>query len=394
MKLPQDDSKFTSQWKYTEVGLYLDSRNQLVRYQSYKKSILLDGDEVEEYRKRYNNVGIYTSIWNYNDRDIDAATRLGPLYFDLDSSEIGTSYGDAVKLYNYLRESIPDDAIRVYFTGRKGFHIECEPIALGISASNELPGLFRFIAQELKELLSLSTIDFAVYDVRRMWRLPNSKHQLSGLYKVSVDLSSLDAILERAREPHFEDVVPEQVFDYKANAWYREWGYKEHELRTLSLQDRINRFNKLGSTIIRKANDSELLFDPESLLTNCHAINDIWTKAETTHDLLHEERLFLCSILTYTEDAQEYLHAILRECNDYNESKSQAHIDDWIRRRELGIGGRPYSCQRANAAGVGCGDCHLEAREKVIKVGGNWVATGEEAQPSPIRYGYYKKRSH
>jgi hypothetical protein len=309
VRLPSDPSKFTAKWRYTELARWRPDQDGVWKVMrevtgpaKNRKPVLMDWEDVERYRQKHSNFGIYTSVWNYNDTNLDRATRLGPLYFDLDSIEVERSYQDAVRLAEYLSDFIPDAGLRVYFTGKKGFHIECEPVTLGINASNELPGLFRFIANELKSKLSLDTIDFAVYDIRRMWRLPNSQHQGTGLYKVHLGRQrlqefSLESIYEYAQEPRFEEEIPEQVFDYKANEWFREWGYKEHEARTLSVQDRINRFNKLGSSTVRKVGGGELTFDPKSLLENCHAINDLWKKAETTHDLAHEERLFLCSIL-------------------------------------------------------------------------------------------------
>ena len=50
--------------------------------------------------------------------------------------------------------------------------------------------------------------------------------------------------------------------------------------------------------------------------------------------------------------------------DDFNYDKSTSHINDWIKRRQLGIGGRPYTCDRANSVGVGCGDCHLDKKKK------------------------------
>lgn len=403
MRLPDDKSKFTSRWKYTEVARWVEfidkdgkEVKQLARLMTRaknpkdRKPIVLEWDQVEEYRKENNNFGLYTSVWNYDRTDIDRATRLGPLYFDFDSDDVARAQAEAIRLVDYLSEFVPESGIRTYYTGKKGFHIECEPIPLGISPSNELPGLFRYIANQLRDMLTLDTLDFAVYDTRRMWRLPNSQHQSTGLYKVDLGRRLLGSPLidiERyAKEPHWDE-VPEQVFDPKANEWYREWSYKELEAKSFTIEDRIARFNKRGSGG-KKIKEGEISFDAKALLENCHAINDLWSEAERTHDLSHEARLFLCSILTYTEESEQYLHAILSQCDDYNEHKSQSHIDDWKRRREMGIGGRPYSCQRANSAGVGCGDCHLEARPKVEKVGDKWVETGEEALPSPIRFAY------
>jgi len=104
--------------------------------------------------------------------------------------------------------------------------------------------------------------------------------------------------------------------------------------------------------------------------------------------LEHEARLFLCSILTYNEESIKFLHGILSHCSDYNVEKTNSHINDWVKRRQLGIGGRPYTCERANSAGVGCGQCSLEKKNKWVKIGDKYVETQEQSSPSPVRFAY------
>lgn len=396
MKLPAQ-SRF-QRWKLIEVAKYVPSLDRVIREQTgpkdSKQPVIMEWEAIEEWRAKNNNLGLYTSVFHYDDNNLDKATRLGSLYFDLDSPDAEVALEDCRKLVEELIKHVPEAAIRIYFTGAKGFHVEGEAISLGIGPANDLPGIFRYIAGELRDLLGLSTLDFAVYDLRRMWRLPNSQHQKSGLFKVPLTKSELmlldlPDILKLAVAPR-DIEVPDQVFSAKANEWYRNWIYKK-ETKTYSTDELISRFNKFGSGVLRKVDDSELEFDPKRLFDGCPAILRLWEKAEKEHDLSHEARLFLCSILTYSEEAEWYLHEILKHCDDYNVEKSTAHINDWKKRRELGIGGRPYSCDRANSAGVGCGDCHLEAKKKWEVVGDRMIETGEMAQPSPIRYGYRRK---
>lgn len=401
MKLPSN-SKF-QRWKYLEAARVIPEVGDVIRVQEgpkgNRKPVIFEWNEIEEFRTRYNNFGLYTSVFQYDNKDLNEATRLGSLYFDLDSPGGEVAFEEAKALYNYLVEFIPADAIRVYFTGYKGFHIECEALALGIGPKHDLADHFRYIANCIKDKLSLTSIDFAVYDIRRMWRLPNSQHQKTNLFKVELPKESflswnLDEIKDFAKEPH-PDTVPEQVFSATANEWYREWAYQRETTKSLSNEERIARFEKYGSTLIRQEDpDSELVFDPVSLFEGCPSILKMWDEVERTHDLSHEARLFLCSILTYTKEAEWYLHQILSNCDDYNPEKSQSHVADWIRRRELGIGGRPYTCQRANSAGVGCGSCDLEPLEKYDRINGQLIKTGEMAQPSPYRLAYHRvKRS-
>lgn len=129
-------------------------------------------------------------------------------------------------------------------------------------------------------------------------------------------------------------------------------------------------------------------FNAKGLFDSCPALLRWWSHAEEHRELPHEVRLFLCSLLSYTEEAEEYLHAILSACDDYSPEKTEAHLQDWKRRRELGIGGRPFSCMKANAMGVGCGTCELEPKPRMERVGDRLVETGEEALASPVRFAY------
>lgn len=410
MRLPNDPTKYSNRWKYLELGAWRYSkkrgRESLLRDMVYSKlptgedhaePKVFELSEIEAYRKKYHNSGIYSSIFQYDNRDLDKATRLGSLYFDFDSSDGEEARGDTLTTAKFFFDMLPDEAIRIYFSGKKGFHLEIEALALGITGSRELPDVFRYIANHLSSLLSLTTLDFVCYDVRRMWRLPNSKHQSTGLFKRLIRLEDLSKPIEdiqKIAQTPSEYEVPEQIFNMKGNEWYREFTYKYEESKIpqkYTSEDLLDRFNQHGTTMLRGVGDTEKVFDPIDLFDNCSAIHSLWKKAETKHELTHYERLFLCSILTYTDEAIYYLHEILKNCHDYQFEISQAHIDDWVRRRERDIGGRPFSCEKANQLGVGCGTCNLEPRKKWVKIGDSWIESEEESKPSPIRFAYKRK---
>lgn len=407
MILPTDPDKYLSKWKYLEVGHwipkhYKSGKPAVIRHMDYADPenpvpILLTWDEVQEFAKKHNNSGVYTSVWQFDTKDPKESTTMGSLYFDFDDEEDFVSCTKQTqRLFEHLREYVPPEYIHVYFSGSKGYHIECEALALGITPSNELHNIFRNIANDLQQKLDLPALDFSVYDVRRMWRLLNTKHPITGLYKRDVTLQmqcpDVGLIKHMAKEPGWDiTTYHTPKFDAKANEWYREYVYQtevEAKQKNLSPEEMIERFRKYGSNSVVHFDDDKKQFDPVKLFENCPAILKHWRTAEETGELSHEARLFLCSILTYTDEAIWYLHEILRNTKDYNPTITQAHIDDWVRRREKGIGGRPYSCRRANSVGVGCGNCDLEPKKRVEKVGDSFVETEELAEPSPIRFGY------
>lgn len=394
MKISNSTSKFLSQWKFVEVARYVDSLSRVIREKNGDDPVFYNYEDIDSYRSLNNNVGLYTSIWRYDKPDIDNAVRLGSLYFDIDSDDISNSYSDCIKLYQYLVQHIPESAVLVYFTGKKGFHIECEAVALGINPSNNLPNIFRWAATKLKESLDLSNLDFSVYDARRMWRLEGSQHQDTGLYKnlipKDVLYDSIDAIKEYCSSQK-DNTVPDQTFDPKANEWFREYIY-DLEIEKERSKDFLAYFNKHGSSAFKEYKEIDKEFTPKRLLEGCPAVRNLWQQAIDAHFLEHEARLFLCSILSYNEDSVKFLHGILSNCDDYNFEKSASHINDWIRRRQLGIGGRPYTCDRANSVGVGCGECALEQKKKWVKIGDRYVESDELSSPSPVRFAYVSIR--
>ncbi len=390
MKTVSDPNKYLYKWRYVELAKYIPSLDKVSRIKKDGNTVLIDLDDIDKFRSDNNNVGLYTSIWLYDSLDIDTAVRFGPLYFDIDSSDISIAYEECLKLYRYLLKNIPDEAISIFFTGKKGFHIECDPIAIGINPSNNLPNIYRFIANTIAKNLNLNCVDFSVYDARRMWRLEGSQHQSTGLFKNEIPKEIFIDGVENIVSFCKERVVSERTdpaFNAKANEWFRNFTY-ELEIEKERSKDFIGYFNKFGSSVFKNLEEKDKKFTKDKLLNGCPAIAELHKQAIEKKWLDHEARLFLCSILTYTDEAIEYLHEILSNCEDYNVEKSTSHINDWINRRRLGIGGRPYTCERANAAGVGCGECHLDKRKKWIQIGNRYVESDELSSPSAIRFAY------
>lgn len=271
MWLPPNSTPY-QKFRWVEVARYSPKLDAVIREQygpkEARKPVLLEWEDVEEYASKHDHTGIYTSIFHYDDVDLDRALRMGNLYFDFDSEDPAESWDEVRKVYNHLQDySVYDDAIHIYFTGAKGFHLEIEAIALGVDASQDLPATYRFIAEDLRGQLGLKTLDFAVYDPRRMWRLPYSRHQKTGLYKNELPrpavgcfnngkkwLDTLDEVLDYCREPRPVD-VPEQHFDRRSAMWYREYVAQLDERHKEDTLRKIEMFNKLGTALVGKPND-------------------------------------------------------------------------------------------------------------------------------------------
>lgn len=110
------------------------------------------------------------------------------LYFDFDCGEnLDKARQDALTAAVRLVErGLPEDSISTYFTGNKGFSIEVE--------TNQM-----FTPEQFKSIVftiagDLETFDRVVNDPQRIVRIPNTKHQSSGLYKIPLTPDELSTM--------------------------------------------------------------------------------------------------------------------------------------------------------------------------------------------------------
>lgn len=116
---------------------------------------------------------------------------------DLDHPDLLPALEAARHLADLLLEhwQVDPNAIQAYFSGSKGFHLMLDTRVFGkILPSKNLPLIFdsvrRHLALELPEHLR-ETVDLAIKDRLRLLRLPNTIHEKSKLYKVSLSLDEL-----------------------------------------------------------------------------------------------------------------------------------------------------------------------------------------------------------
>ncbi len=246
-----------SDFRFVEVAKYVSKINAVIREKRDGEAVMPCVDDLDEFRDRHRNTGVYTSVFRYQEPNLDAS-RTGPFYFDLDSDNLEYSHAEVKRLYSALSDSIPSDSIRTYFTGSKGFHIEVPASVLGLSISPDLSKVHRLIAEHYQKSLDLATIDFAVYEPRRMWRMPDSRHQKTGLFKVELLegelMGSLSDIMDIARGPrNLEE--PEFTFSMQANEWFKSWTVRLAELkeeeRKEAARRRLELFNKYGTSVLQ-----------------------------------------------------------------------------------------------------------------------------------------------
>jgi hypothetical protein len=175
-------------------------------------------DQVDEkLLKPSKNFKCFKSVQRYNKAHAEPGEHVWmPLFFDLDNEkDPGITIDDVKKLYGYMTEvlQIHHHFVRMYFSGKKGFHVVIEPECFDIRPHHEIHLKIRKAALNISEHLDLKTFDSKVYSVRRVLRIHNSIHEGTKLFKIEVSLGDLakgiDFIKEKAKRPQ-EDVTPEE----------------------------------------------------------------------------------------------------------------------------------------------------------------------------------------
>lgn len=193
---------------------------------------MLHVELIERAKNRRNNIVPITSVHTVS-RDYEAYTSMFPydelivhhvkangtvsdfkgkyhcryVFLDFDDSEnLQNSLEDARKAFMKLCEiGVNENLINIYFSGGKGFHIALSAELFGgIEPGNDLPERVKRFAVDI--FSNLKSFDDSIYNANRFFRLPNSKHEKSGLYKIPLTAEELlnlniEAIKKLAVEP-------------------------------------------------------------------------------------------------------------------------------------------------------------------------------------------------
>lgn len=173
-----------------EAGYWIDKEKSI-----FKRNDFLPASLIKSVVLKRNNFGIFKTTFNYNSDNQDEAYLHGDFYLDFDSSDFELVRQDAIKAISYLKVvfglSNPMDQLRVYFSGNKGVHIIVPSEVIGITPRKNLNEVFRTIADAISEFSTNKTIDLKIYDNKRLFRIPNSIHEKTGLHKVEITLDEL-----------------------------------------------------------------------------------------------------------------------------------------------------------------------------------------------------------
>ncbi len=158
------------------------------------------------------------------------------IWFDIDRTDLEVARRDAARLCLFLvgRYSLDDDALLIFFSGSRGFHVGLPTDLWQPTASLPFNAVARRLAEGLAGAVQV-VIDDGVYDKVRAFRAPNSRHPKTGLFKRRLSLDelmrlSVKRIQELAKEPMAFDVPTVSTrCDVAARDWLETVERIEHE---------------------------------------------------------------------------------------------------------------------------------------------------------------------
>jgi len=120
---------------------------------------------------------------------------------------VRSSLADARKVVSwFMTLGVKQSHIQCWYSGQKGFHVIVRPEVFGITPHRHLTAIVKMAVLQLADYLDIPTLDRSVYSRARQWRIPNSSHAGSNLFKYELTCRELldwdaKAIRTRAKEP-------------------------------------------------------------------------------------------------------------------------------------------------------------------------------------------------
>lgn len=183
-----------------------------------------------------NRRSVFCSAYRYSSTEIGKCDLYGNLYLDFDDvNDFEKVRADALVAVSYLKVvyHIVEDYLRIYFSGNKGVHIIVPAEILGVEPMPLLNGVYKYIANSVKSFTKYKTVDTQIYDNKRMFRVANTIHEKSNLYKIPLTAQELKSlthqqILSLAAQPryiqvkeyHGTNVFAQQQFSRMVNEYY------------------------------------------------------------------------------------------------------------------------------------------------------------------------------
>jgi hypothetical protein len=139
-----------------------------------------------------------------------APVRFGHLHFDLDAEDPKRALRELRLLIQTLLDfGIHQDAIGLWYSGKKGFHARVNDRSMGKDAYNGdrfLPLIYKVMAETIAK--GLKTVDHSIYCMGfgRQYRIPNVKRN-NGRYKIPITFGEVMDDIEGLSVSEFEQLA-------------------------------------------------------------------------------------------------------------------------------------------------------------------------------------------
>jgi KaiC/GvpD/RAD55 family RecA-like ATPase len=175
--------------KYTHFKETLNSRGEVIPLSEVHNRLI--NKDTDYYTNLFWGDEDLLKYFNENDRSISGfhgRVLTDRLIFDFDSEkDINLARNDARTVINRIGKFTGNknvsEYLNIYFSGNKGFHVEV------LTSEEFTPEEAKSICESLAK--DCETFDPVIYSFVRAFRLPNTKHNKSGLYKIAITAQQL-----------------------------------------------------------------------------------------------------------------------------------------------------------------------------------------------------------
>lgn len=151
--------------------------------------------DIIAFRDKHPDDGLYISAYRYDTQNPNSALLFGDFYLDFDDEDFEKVRHDVRLVVHYMTRKFAYNLsykdIQFFFSGKKGAHMVIPAAVFGLTPDPNLNQHFREMAKELNEYTRYQTLDTQIYDRRRLFRLPQTKHQSTGFYKIPLTFQEI-----------------------------------------------------------------------------------------------------------------------------------------------------------------------------------------------------------
>lgn len=182
-----------NEYRFAEIAIDgIKNRNRIIDITDFK----LDGDRTDCHRSIFlsdDGLKYYVektkSVTGYKGKHI-----ADDLIFDFDGQDLDTVKTEIARFIWHLKDNygVPMAYMRLFFSGSKGFHltIPFKTVCANPQPSENFYQVYKAIVQDLAD--GFQFIDFAIYERKHLFRMPNTINSKSNLFKIPLELVELD----------------------------------------------------------------------------------------------------------------------------------------------------------------------------------------------------------